>query len=100
MQQIQKEYFLREQMKAIQKELGEGDDRQEELAEYREKMKSTAAKGAREKLERTEAPAKMPLCLQKLKKFAPIWIVCWISLAENPRPLRFDLAQEILDEDH
>ena len=34
----QREYFLREQMKAIQKELGEGDDQTKELEELREKI--------------------------------------------------------------
>ncbi len=34
----QREYFLREQLKAIQKELGEDDDQQKEIAELREKI--------------------------------------------------------------
>ena len=34
----QREYFLREQMKAIQKELGEGDDQTKEIEELREKI--------------------------------------------------------------
>ena len=36
----QREYFLREQMKAIQKELGEGDDQQREFNELREKVEA------------------------------------------------------------
>ncbi|MEJ2252932.1 MAG: LON peptidase substrate-binding domain-containing protein, partial [Nitrospirota bacterium] len=36
----QREYFLREQLKAIQKELGDIDERQEEIKEYRRKMKA------------------------------------------------------------
>ena len=36
----QKEYYLREQIKAISKELGEGEDLQAEIAGYREKIKS------------------------------------------------------------
>lgn len=40
MEKTQKEYYLREQLKAIQKELGEKDDRTAEVEEYREKLKS------------------------------------------------------------
>jgi ATP-dependent Lon protease len=39
MEKTQKEYYLREQMKAIQKELGDRDDRGGEIEEYREKIK-------------------------------------------------------------
>ena len=39
MEKTQKEYYLREQIKAIQKELGERDERTAEVDEYREKMK-------------------------------------------------------------
>lgn len=38
MEKTQKEYYLREQLKAIQKELGEKDDKSIEIAEYREKL--------------------------------------------------------------
>ena len=38
MNKAQREYYLREQMKAIQKELGEGDERGEDLAELRKKV--------------------------------------------------------------
>ncbi|WP_307760802.1 endopeptidase La [Phascolarctobacterium sp.] len=37
-EQNQKEYYLREQMKAINKELGEGDERQAEIDEYKRQM--------------------------------------------------------------
>jgi ATP-dependent Lon protease len=37
-QQSQREYYLREQMKAIQKELGDGDDQQREFSELKEKI--------------------------------------------------------------
>ncbi len=39
MGRLQREYFLREQLKAIQKELGEGDEREEEIREFEEKIK-------------------------------------------------------------
>ncbi|HPW19137.1 MAG TPA: LON peptidase substrate-binding domain-containing protein, partial [Candidatus Aminicenantes bacterium] len=39
MDKLQKQYFLRQQMKAIQKELGEGSETQEEIRIYQEKLR-------------------------------------------------------------
>ncbi len=55
----QREYFLREQLKAIQRELGETDDRSEDMRELREKIKEAkmpekAAKEADKQLRRLE----------------------------------------------
>ena len=41
MERTQREYYLNEQMKAIQKELGDGDEGQNEVAELEEKIKET-----------------------------------------------------------
>ncbi|HQT66425.1 MAG: endopeptidase La [Rhodospirillales bacterium 20-60-12] len=50
MEKTQREYYLNEQMKAIQKELGEGEDGKDEAAELEEKIKATKlTKEAREK---------------------------------------------------
>ena len=51
MEKTQREYYLNEQLKAIQKELGEGEDGRDELAELEERIKKTQAlsKEAREK---------------------------------------------------
>ncbi len=52
MERSQKEYYLNEQMKAIQRELGEGDGGREELVEIEEKIRKTRlSKEAREKAE-------------------------------------------------
>ena len=57
MEKTQREYYLNEQMKAIQKELGEGDEGRDETQELEEKIKETRfTKEAREK------------CLAELKK--------------------------------
>lgn len=49
MEKSQKEYYLNEQMKAIQKELGDGDD-DAEIAEYMKKIENTKlSKEAKEK---------------------------------------------------
>jgi ATP-dependent Lon protease len=50
MEKTQREYYLNEQMKAIQKELGDGEDGKDELAELEEKIEKTKlSKEAREK---------------------------------------------------
>ena len=57
MEKTQREYYLNEQLKAIQKELGEGEDGKDETAELEDKIKKTKlTKEAREK------------CLSELKK--------------------------------
>ena len=55
----QREYFLREQLKAIQRELGETDDRSEDMRELRDKIKESkmpekAGKEAEKQLRRLE----------------------------------------------
>ena len=51
MNKVQKEYYLREQLKAIQKELGDDEDINSEADEYREKLnKIKAPKETKEKI--------------------------------------------------
>ena len=59
----QREYFLREQMKAIQKELGEGDDQTKEIEELREKIEAARMPEARAKeaLRELDRLARMPV---------------------------------------
>src|SRR4029077_11428295 len=58
----QREYFLREQMKAIQKELGEGDDQTKEIEEISEKIEAAGMPEAVEKaaLRDRDRLSKMP----------------------------------------
>ncbi|HPT48324.1 MAG TPA: LON peptidase substrate-binding domain-containing protein, partial [Candidatus Rifleibacterium sp.] len=104
MEQIQKEYYLREQMKAIQKELGDADERTEEV----EELKAAIAKAGMPE----EAREKADKELAKLTKMPPgsaeatvsrnyiDWLVAlpWKKQTRD----RIDLVrcQEILDEDH
>jgi ATP-dependent Lon protease len=53
MEKTQREYYLNEQMKAIQKELGDGEDGQNEVAELEERIAKT-------KLRRKRAKRPMP----------------------------------------
>jgi ATP-dependent Lon protease len=104
MEKTQREYYLNEQMKAIQKELGEGEDGRDEAAELEERIKKTKlTKEAREK-----ANAE----LKKLRSMSPMsaeatvvrnYLDWLLSIPWNRKSkLKNDLeyAQEILDADH
>ena len=104
MEKTQREYYLNEQMKAIQKELGEGEDGKDELAELEDKIKST-------KLTK-EASEKCLAELKKLRSMSPMsaeatvvrnyleWILSipWKKRTKVRKDLRH--AQEVLDADH
>lgn len=100
----QREYFLREQMRAIQKELGEFDDLEMEIEEMREQiekgdMPEKARKAAEKELKR----------LSKMQSFSPEstvsrnyldWLINLPWSYSTDDDLDIAHAQEILDEDH
>jgi ATP-dependent Lon protease len=104
MDKTQREYFLREQLKAIQKELGELDERAEEVAEFRKRVKD--AKMPEKVLKETEKQ------LKRLEKMHPDtaesatvrtyleWMVelPWSKKSKDNLDLR--AAQKVLNEDH
>lgn len=104
MEKSQREYYLNEQMKAIQKELGEMDDAPDEMESLKRKI--DAAKMPKEAKEKTEAE------LQKLKMMSPMsaeatvvrsYIDWMVQVPWNSRSkVKKDLvkAQEVLDTDH
>ncbi len=104
MEKTQREYYLNEQMKAIQKELGDGEDGGNEVAELEAKINETKlSKEAREKAEGE---------LKKLKNMSPMsaeatvvrnyldWILAlpWGTKSRVKKDL--GRAQDILDADH
>ena len=104
MEKTQREYYLNEQMKAIQKELGEGEDGRDEASELEERIKKTKlSKEAREK-----ANAE----LKKLKTMSPMsaeatvvrnyldWLLSIPWGRKSKVKYDLDVAQDVLDADH
>ena len=104
MEKTQREYYLNEQMKAIQRELGEGEDGKDELTELEDKIKET--KLSKEALEKTTAE------LKKLRNMSPMsaeatvvrnyldWVLSipWGKKRRISKDL--NKAAQILDDDH
>jgi ATP-dependent Lon protease len=100
----QREYFLREQMKAIQKELGESDQTQAEIDELRKKveeagMPEAALEAARRELDRLArmSPAASEYSVTR-NYFDWLLAVPWKVRTEDSLDLR--RARRILNEDH
>ncbi len=104
MDRSQREYYLRQQLKAIQDELGEGEELAEEIADYRAKAEAKSLpEEAREEMERQ---------IRRLERSHPEsaetsiirtyldWLTAlpWSTFSEDD--LDIDHAQEVLDEDH
>jgi ATP-dependent Lon protease len=104
MERTQREYYLNEQMKAIQKELGDGEDGQSEVSELETKIAETKLS--------VEAKEKAEAELKKLKNMSPMsaeatvvrnyldWMLS-IPWGKKSR-VKKDLgkAQKVLDDDH
>jgi len=104
MTKSQREYFLREQLKAIQQELGTFDEMQAEIDEYTEKIKAagmpeTVEEKALKELGRLE---KMPPASAETSVIRTYldWLVGLPWTAESEEKLDLVGAQEILDHDH
>jgi ATP-dependent Lon protease len=100
----QREFFLRQQMKAIQDELGEGDEQQAEVNELREKIEAAklpehARKAADRELSRLE---KLPPAAAEhgvIRTYLE-WLVELPWAAETEDNLDIVHAREVLDADH
>jgi ATP-dependent Lon protease len=104
MEKTQREYYLNEQMKAIQKELGDGEDGRDEMRELEERIAKTKfSKEAREKADNE---------LKKLRQMSPMsaeatvvrnyldWLlgIPWKKRSKVRNDLSF--AEEVLNADH
>ncbi len=104
MDKAQREFYLREQLKAIQKELGETDERTAEINELREKIEQAqlpeeARKEANRELERL---SKMPPAAAEhtVSRTYLDWLISlpWSKSTEDN--LDINQASKVLDEDH
>ncbi|WP_158747336.1 endopeptidase La [Acidisphaera sp. L21] len=104
MEKTQREYYLNEQLKAIQKELGEGEDGKDETAELEDRIKKTKfTKEAREK-----ALAE----LKKLRTMSPMsaeatvvrnyldWMLSIPWKKRSKSRTDVEIAKKVLDDDH
>ncbi|WP_028034632.1 endopeptidase La [Chelativorans sp. J32] len=104
MEKTQREYYLNEQMKAIQKELGEGEDGRNEVAELEERIKKT--KLSKEAREKAEAELKKLQTMSPMSAEATVvrnyldWLLSipWKKSSKVRRDLAY--AEEVLDADH
>ncbi|MBI4872662.1 MAG: endopeptidase La [Candidatus Riflebacteria bacterium] len=104
MESIQKEYYLREQVKAIQKELGEVDELQTEIAEYKKKIKAAQMpQHAEEKcIKETERLAKMSFNSAEAGVIRSyLDTMCELPWSKSTADkLEIKRAERILEEDH
>ncbi len=104
MEKTQKEYYLREQMKAIQRELGEKDERVAETEEYREKIneaklpKDVEEKALKE-LDRLEKMPSMAAEASVVRNYLD-WLLALPWNKSTRDHLNVKKAKQILDEDH
>src|ERR1700761_10349 len=104
MEKTQREYYLNEQMKAIQRELGEQDDARDELLELEKRIKKTKLS----KEARTKAEGE----LKKLRNMSPMsaestvvrnyldWLLSIPWGKAKTKPIDLQKAEDILEGDH
>jgi ATP-dependent Lon protease len=100
----QREYFLRQQLKAIQEELGEGDEQQAELNELRErieeaKLPEEAQKSAERELSRLEKLPPVAAEYGVIRTYLE-WLVDLPWSKETEDNLDIAHARTVLDDDH
>ncbi|WP_404378935.1 endopeptidase La [Caenispirillum salinarum] len=104
MEKTQREYYLNEQLKAIQKELGEGEEGKDEAAEFEERINKT--KLSKEAKEKAQAELKKLRTMSPMSAEATVvrnyldWILSipW----QNKTRVNYDLkrASKVLNDDH
>jgi len=104
MSKTQREYYLREQLKAIQKELGDGDERTQEIDALREKIAAAGMpeEAHQEALRELDRLAKMPPAAAEytVARTYIDWLLAMPWRAETTDTIDIERAGVILDEDH
>jgi len=101
---VQREYFLREQLKAIQKELGEGDEQSADIEDFKSKIVSSHMPEEAEKLAKREVDrlSRLPTAAAEygvIRTFLE-WLVSLPWSKTTIDNLDIQHAREILDKDH
>jgi len=103
-EKVQREYFLREQMKAIQRELGEADEQAAEVEEFRKRIEAAAMPDEAEKQARRELDrlARLPTAAAEygvIRSYLD-WLVSlpWSKVTQDNLDIAH--ARAVLDEDH
>ena len=100
----QREYFLREQMKAIQKELGEGDDQTKDIEELTEKIEAAGMPESvkKEALRELDRLAKMPVAAAEytVSRTYLDWLVALPWNKRSDEVIDLKLTKGVLDADH
>jgi ATP-dependent Lon protease len=104
MEKMQREYFLREQLKAIKKELGEEDEQTLEIEEYRKRilesgMPEEAEKEAQRELSRMEKMPPQAAEYSVIKTYLD-WLTDMPWQVTTEDQLDIAHARQVLDEDH
>ena len=104
MEKTQREYYLNEQLKAIQKELGEGEDGKDETAELEDRIKKTRfTKEAREKalseLKKLRTMSPMSAEATVVRNYLD-WMLSipWKKRSKSRNDV--EIAKKVLDDDH
>ena len=104
MEKTQKEYFLREQMKAIQRELGEADAQTVEIEEFREKIEAAKMpeEAEKEALRELDRLARLPTAAAEYGVIRTYldWITSLPWSLRSEDQLELARARQILEEDH
>jgi ATP-dependent Lon protease len=103
-EKVQREYFLREQLKAIQRELGESDEQAAEVEEFRQKIEAAGMPEESEKMARRELDrlSRLPSAAAEYGVIRTYldWLVSLPWSVVTPDDLDIARAREVLDQDH
>ena len=103
-EKVQRDYFLREQIKAIQRELGEGDEQSTEIEEFRQKIQAAAMPQEAEKqaLRELDRMAKLPNSAAEYGVIRTYldWLVSLPWSKTTTDNLDIEHARQVLNEDH
>ena len=104
MEKIQKDYYLREQIKAIQKELGDEDDKAEDIESYRKKLAEggypeEVQKTIEKEIHRMEGQASMSAEMGVIRTYIETLLeLPWTIVSEDNLDIK--AAEDVLNEDH